>query len=182
MRDDAEILSRMIKSSATVALDESYGKPCLTLREPQAPDSLVTVRNVPADTVAIKVDAFTAPDAVFKGEQGECKRADYVLISPQRRTIVYIEVKRTRDGLEDIVKQLKGAQCFVHYCRDIGSTFWGEANFLNGYQHRFVSIGHTTLAKRKTRIERTAASHDNPSKPLKIDWPHNLQFNQLAGA
>lgn len=182
MSDDVQILAQLIKPAATVPLEVEYGKHCLTLHEPQAPDSRVNVRNVPADTVAIKVDGFTAPDAVFNGRQGECKRADYVLISPERRTIVYIEVKRTGDGLDEIVKQLKGAQCFINYCRDIGQTFWEEANFLQGYRHRFVSIGHTTLPKRRTRVERTAPTHDSPSKLLKIDWPHHVQFNQLAGA
>ena len=182
MKDDAEILAELIKPAATVPLAEEYGKPVLTLREPQAPDSVVTVRGVPADTVAIKVDVFTAPQAVFRGEQGECKRADYVLISPQNRTIVYIEVKRTRDGLEDIVNQLKGAQCFVNYCSDIGKVFWNESDFLHGYKHRFVSIGHTSIPKRKTQVIRTATIHDSPTKLLKIDWPHHIQFNQLVGA
>ena len=180
--DDAAILAQLIKPAATVPLEDKYGKHVLTLREPQAPDSVVTVRNVPADTLAIKVDAFAAPDAVFNGGHGECKRADYVLISPERRTIIYIEIKRTRDGLAEIVKQLKGAHCFVNYCRDVGRTFWDEASFLQDYRHRFVSIGHTTIAQRKTKIERPAARHDSPSAPLKIDWPHHVQFNHLAGA
>lgn len=180
--DDAEILAQLIKPAATVPLEDAYGKHVLTLREPQAPDSVVTVRNVPADTLAIKVDSFTSPDSVFNGGHGECKRADYVLISPEQRTIIYIEIKRTREGLTEIVKQLKGARCFVNYCRDVGRSFWDEPRFLQDYQHRFVSIGHTTLAKRKTQIERLAPRHDSPSAPLKIDWPHHIQFNQLAGA
>jgi hypothetical protein len=182
MMDDASILVQLIKPAATVPLLDEYGKCVLILREPQAIDSVVTVRNVPTDTIAIKVDAFTAPDAVFNGLQGECKRADYVLISPERRTVIYIEIKRTRDGFSGIVKQLKGAQCFVNYCRDIGRTFWEESGFLQDYRHRFVSIGHTTIAQRKTKIERLAARHDSPTAPLKIDWPHHIQFNQLAGA
>jgi hypothetical protein len=179
--EDAAILAQLIKSSATVPLEDKYGKSVLTLREPQAPDSIVTISNVPTDTLAIKVDAFAAPDAVFNGTHGECKRADYVLISPERRTIIYIEIKRTRDGLAEIVKQLKGAECFVNYCRNIGQTFWNEASFLQDYRHRFVSFGHTTIPQRKTKIERLAARHDSPSAPLKIDWPHHVQFNQLAG-
>lgn len=118
MIDDVEILMQLLKPAATVPLEEEYGKHFVTLREPQAPDSQVTVRHLPADTIAIKVDAFSSPDAIFNGKNGECKRADYVLISPERRTIVYIEIKRTRDCFEDIVKQLKGAQCFMNYCRD----------------------------------------------------------------
>ncbi|MCE1185044.1 MAG: hypothetical protein LWW92_05495, partial [Rhodocyclales bacterium] len=85
MIDDVEILMQLIKPTATVALGEQYGRHFVTLREPQAPDSQVTVRNLPPDTIAIKVDAFASPDAVFNGKNGECKRADYVLISPERR-------------------------------------------------------------------------------------------------
>ena len=51
--EDAAILAQLIKSSATVPLEDEYGKSVLTLREPQAPDSVVTVRNVPADTLAV---------------------------------------------------------------------------------------------------------------------------------
>lgn len=182
MIDDVEILTQLIKPAATVPLEKEYGKHFVTLREPQAPDSQVTVHNLPIDTIAIKVDAFTSPDAVFNGKHGECKRADYVLISPERRTVIYIEIKRTRDGFEDIVKQLKGAQCFINYCRDVGKMFWEESEFLRDYKERFVSIGHTTLAKRRTKVERTGSRHDRPSQALKIDSPHHIQFSQLAGA
>lgn len=182
MIDDLEILIQLIRPEATVPLEEEYGRHFVTLREPQAPDSQLTVRNLPADIIAIKVDAFTSPDAVFNGKHGECKRADYVLISPERRAIVYIEIKRTRDCFEDIVKQLMGAQCFMNYCRDVGRIFWEESGFLRDYKERFVSVGRTTLAKRKTKVERIGLSHDRPSQPLKIDSPHYIQFRQLAGS
>ncbi len=70
----------------------------------------------------------------------------------------------------------------MNYCREVGKSFWKEQNFLKGYRHRFVSIGHTSIPKKKTRIARKAGKHDRPEKMLKIDWPHHLQFNHLAGA
>jgi hypothetical protein len=82
----------------------------------------------------------------------------------------------------EIVQQLKGAQCFIAYCREIGKAFWNEPDFMKKYRHRFVSIAHTSIPKRKTRITRESGKHDEPEKMLKIDWPHHLQFNQLAGA
>lgn len=178
---DKAILIQMIKNDALVQMQNEYGKPLVKLSEPQIPDSNVTIRNLPADAVVIKVDAFRTPDDIFNGGKGECKRADYVIISADKKCIIYIEMKRTKDGWSQIVKQLMGAQCFVRYCQEIGKVFWNETEFLNGYKNRFVSIGHTSIAKKKTRFTLTSDRHDTPDKAMKIDWPYYLQFNQLAG-
>ena len=90
-------------------------------------------------------------------------------------------MKRTKDGWNQIVKQLLGSQCFVKYCQAVGKGFWNQNEFLNGYKSRFISIGHTSIAKRKTRITRNAERHDTPDRAMKVDWPNYLQFNQLAG-
>ena len=52
---------------------------------------------------------------------------------------------------------------------------------LRDYKSRFISIGHTSLAKKKTRITRNTVAHHTPETAMKIDWPNYLQFNQLAG-
>jgi hypothetical protein len=178
---DMEILSQMIKDTALVQQQNEYGKPLVKLCEPQAPDSSATIRNLPADTVVIKVDAFCSPDNVFNGGNGECKRADYVIISAEKKCIIYIEMKRTKDGWNQIVKQLLGAQCFIKYCQEVGKAFWGENDFLKGYKSRFISIGHTSIAKKKTRIDKNADRHDTPQRAMKVNWPNYLQFNQIAG-
>ncbi len=179
---DMEILIQMIIKTARVELQIEYGRELVTLHEPQAPDSFATIRNLPSDTLVIKVDAFKSPDDIFSGSNNECKRADYVIISLEKKCILYIELKRTKDNWEQIVKQLIGAKCFVKYCQEIGKSFWNEKNFLDGYEHRFISIGHTSIAKRKTRITRNSSIHDSPDKALRVDWPHYLQFNHLAGS
>lgn len=178
---DMAILSQMIKGTALVQLEVEYGKPLVKLSEPQTPDSSATIRNLPADAMVIKVDTFRSPNDIFKGGNGECKRADYVIISAEKKCIIYIEMKRTKDEWNQIVKQLLGSQCFVKYCQEVGKSFWNENEFLNGYTNRFISIGHTSIAKRKTRITRNAERHDTPDRAMKVDWPHCLQFNQLAG-
>ena len=181
MMSDMDILSQMIKSTALIQLQYDYAKPMVKLCEQQASDASVTIRNLPSDALVIKVDAFRSPDGVFNCSNDECKRADYAIISTEKRCIIYIEMKRTKDGWSQIVKQLLWAQCFITYCQEIGKVFWEEKGFLKGYKNRFISIGHTSISKRKTRITRNAERHDAPDKAMKIDWPHNLQFNKLAG-
>lgn len=178
---DSEVLSQMIKDTALVPLDYKYGRPFVKLCEPKISDSKVIIHNLPEDAIVIKVDAFRSPDDIFRCKNGECKRADFIIISTIKKCILHIEIKRSKDGWDQIVKQLIGAQCFVKYCQEIGKAFWRESLFLNGYRHRFISIGHTSIAKRRTRIDKKAKRHDTPDKAMKIDWPNYLQFNQLAG-
>ena len=181
---DIDILNQMIKDSAKEPLFAYHGRMQVRLAEPQHPLSFVNIYGVPENTIVIKVDTFSSPDAVFAGSRDECKRADYVIVSEVggNEVIIYIEMKATKGSAQEIIQQLKGAHCFITYCREIGRAFWNEQHFLKGYRHRFVSIGHTSIPKQKTRITRDSGTHDRADKMLKIDSPHHLQFNQLAGA
>ncbi len=178
---DMNILSQMIKQSALVQLESEYDKFIVNISEPQSPDSSATIRNMPPDAMVIKVDIFRSPDDIFNGINGECKRADYVIISAERKCIIYIEMKRKKDEWNQIVKQLLGSQCFIKYCQEVGKGFWSDNEFLIGYKSRFISIGHTSIPKKKTRITKKSECHDTPDQAMKIDWPNYLQFNKLAG-
>ncbi len=177
---DAEILIQMFKDTALVQKQKPYRKWMVELQEPQAEDSKVSIHHLPEDALIIKADAFRAPDTIFQGKHGECKRADYVIISAERKRIVHIELKRSKASKNAIIKQLKGARCLIEYCRAIGKHFWDEPHFLDGYQHRFVSIGRTSISKRPTRISKRNSAHDTPERMLTLQAPHHLQFNELA--
>ena len=176
------ILSQMVAPAARVNLLDHYGKSKVVLVEPECPDSSVTICGIPSDAIVIKADFFKSPDSVFVGTRGECKRSDYIIIAKTDNdvVIIYIELKRKKAHRNEIIQQLTGAKCFMSYCIEIGKHFWDEQDFLSAAKHRFVSIGHTSMPKRKTRMERGNAVHDQPDRMLKIDWPHNLQFQKLA--
>jgi len=180
---DLTILDQLVKFAAKVPLTIESGRASVKLTEPEAPGSSVTIVGIPIDAIVIKVDVFRSPDAVFCGTKGECKRADYVIIANAggKKCILYIEMKRTKGSLKEIINQLRGAKCFIHYCQQIGVIFWNETNFLRNHRHRFVSFGHTRVGKRRTRIERIAPTNDTPEKMMKIDWPYRPQFNRLVG-
>lgn len=184
---DFEILRQMIRESAIEPITERYGKKSVTLVEPKAPDASVTILGLPDDAIVIKADAFTAPDSIFAGSKGECRRADYVIVAHAgsrnpRKLILYIEMKANQEQENEVIQQLKGARCFVAYCREIGKSFWNRDDFLEGYQARFIGVFRTRLPKRKTRIERQAVIHDRPERLMKISYPGRLEFNHLAGA
>lgn len=182
--DDLVLLDKLIKDTAKVSLETNFGKNEVTLVEQTINNCSVTIRGIPSDTVVIKVDKFKSPDSIFNCDNGECKRADFIIVSgsDQKKVILYIEMKKNKGSSRaEIVQQLKGAKCFLIYAQEIEKHFLNEKNFLTEYNHRFISIGHISISKRKTRITKETASHDEPDTFMKIDWPHTLQFNKLAG-
>ncbi len=79
-----EILSQLIKKHALIELEtEQSKKPRVTLKEPSAKYSFVIISNMPDDALVIKADEFESPSSIFNGKHGECKRADYVIISEE---------------------------------------------------------------------------------------------------
>ena len=195
MMSDLDILRRLIRKDILASVEDNYGKQSLVLKETASQQTAYSlkVHNVPNDTIAFKADKFPAPEMVFQGGKGECKRADFIIITstPQANWIVYIEIKRGQSARhEEVVQQLKGAECLVAYCRAVGRVFWQEPNFLkkSDYQQRFVSVKNIngkniSVNKRPTRISPESGLHNSPDKMLKISAPGNnrLQFNQLVG-
>ncbi len=186
---DLDILREMIKTEAAVEIKEDpYGKKAVTLTEPKGAGHSgysVTIGGMPKDALVIKTDLFPAPKPVFKNSKGECKRADFVILAAtgKRNIIICIEMKKGKgDSEEEIIRQLKGTQCFIAYCREIGRIFWQQPQFLKQetYEYRFVSIRDIGVHKKTSRIPPLSGLHDIPEKMLKINAPHRLQFNNLA--
>lgn len=186
MASDLVILQQMIQDAAQVTLQDNYGKNIVTLVEPQCPDSSVTIYGMPHDAIVINVDDYWSLDKMFTHAQGQCKRADFIIVADNgvKKVILYIEMKRTKAPEREIIQQLTGAQCFVACCREIGKAraFWNQRTFLDEYEERFVTIGGTSIAKTTTRwTTSTDGIHSRPDKMLKISSPHHLNFNRLAG-
>jgi hypothetical protein len=177
---DMDILSELILQSVLVPLViNEYGKPVIKLQESGVKDSVSFISNIPSDAIVIKADKFPAPKTFFKGDKGECKRADFIIISEEKKVILYVELKAGAKDRGHIVKQLKGASCVISYCKEIGKQFWSEPRFLDGYAHRYIGMVNLSISKKTSRHE-SAPLHDSPESFLKISSPHHLQFNQLA--
>lgn len=183
---DIVICKEMIKKTAMVPLEPYYDKKKVTLKEPLPANYSVTIYGMPDDdqTIVIKADSFTAPKDIFANSKHECKRADFIIIAEAdgRQTIICIEMKGGCGKSEqEIIQQLRGAKCFVAYCREIGQSFWNHRNFLKDSVYRFVSIRNISISKRPTRISRRDKIHDSPERMLKISSSKSLQFKELAG-
>ena len=187
---DIDILNEMIKKTAKISPKKDKHGLKVTLTEPQQPDSSITIHGLPNNSIIIKVDKFKSPDTIFDCESDECKRfgvckrSDFVIITNtnNKQVILHIEMKAANGKSEEyIIKQLKGADCFIAYCRKIGQEFWDKKDFLKGYNPRFVAIVHTRINKGRTQAERKSGTHSRPKDMLKINSSHRIEFNKLAG-
>ncbi len=188
---DLNMLDRLIQDSAKVPLIQKYDKFQVILTEDHGINYQVPIIQVPKNTLVIKSDKFPTLKDFFQGNQGECKRADYILISDdsqqknqqknQQKFMIFIEMKAGKAIEKEVIQQLKGAECLIAYCQKIGQLFWDSPNFLTGYEYRFVSLKHINIPKRSTREKPSPQKCDRPENMLKIYSPSTLLFNRLIG-
>ena len=183
---DVDVLRDLVRDEALVLAEpDVYGNNVLVLaeQEPQAGYSIV-IRKVPDRTVAIRPERIARPR--FRGDRGECKRADFVVVASTDRGnwIVYIELKREKKSKTEVKQQLLGAKCVVAYCKAVVEQFWQERDFLDegSYQQRFVSVTGIGVDKKPTRT-RKHELHDTPDGVLRINAPRGsgLRFRELVG-
>jgi hypothetical protein len=184
---ELEVLNNMIKDSAKVGLiSKSDSKTAhVILKEPQSPTSKVTIYGLPLDAIVIKVDKFKSPDTILTENEGQRKRADYIIVSNKgsKKNILHIEIKTTKYDEKNSIKQLKGAVCFVGYCKAIAKEFWNEDKFLSEFHPRFVCFAHTgSIQKKQTKITKKSKGNGTPERMMKVSYPNKVQFDRLVGA
>jgi hypothetical protein len=159
-----------------VGISKKYKRDSYLLKLTETQDNYSFVVNgMPKldEVIVIKLDEFFDVRRIFTGSKGECKRADFIIIAntTSEKVILCLEMKKSRDDNSSIIKQLKGAKCFVSYCREIGRLFWNQPDFLQDYQYRFVSIKNISISKTTTssrQFYQKSEIHDQPEKMLKI--------------
>ena len=189
---DVSILNKILNKQARVFVEEGlYGKSQVVLHEPKSVDHdaySVVIHSIPKDAIVINADQFPSPSDIFNRSEGICKRADFIIITRSdtekcnKHFVLFIEMKKGQGGSEkDIIKQLKGTQCLLSYCREIGKLFFNQPTFLSvqKYAYRFISIRYIGVNKKPTYNKPDNQIHNNPENMLKISAPKNLQFKQL---
>ena len=91
---------------------------------------------------------------MFAGTKGERKRADFIIIDPAKKVIVFIELKcgRNKNCDSDLINnQLLGAMCLFGYIKCVLKEFWQLEDFLEDYHQKKICIVATT-ERRSTAV------------------------------
>ena len=173
----------MIVNRVQVRLQQGQGRSSVELTDSQA-GTTVEIKGLPPDSIVIRAEDFESPLTVFNGSKGEGKRADFVIVSNdenERKWIICLETKGGNKTRSEVVAQLKGAKCFISYCKCIGKSFWESEEFLDDYEYRFVSVVRLN-DPRKRRTDPfyyTENLHDRPEVFLKISRIFSIHFSKL---
>ena len=185
---DLDVLRELINRRALVLLEEThFGKKAVVLSEPDNQGGIqysIKIKGIPNDAVVVKTDMFPSPKGIFSCQQGECKRADYVIVtnSETDNFIVHVEMKKGEGSAGEIIDQLKGSECFIAYCRAIVCSFWQQSRFLDQYKNRFVTFRKIGTRKSRTRESCSSVLHDAPDRMFRIDDVRNggeVHFGRL---
>ena len=186
--NDIQILQEMLIPDALVPLQQGQGKPSVLLKDDKS-KTVVEIKGLPHDSIVIRSEKFEDSLTLFRGSKGERKRADFVIVSNEEpaRWVICIETQAGhRKNPAHVEAQLKGAQCFISYCKCIGKAFWESEEFLGNYHYRYVSMVDISSKKgtNKTRpysphIQSKGILHDSPSAFLKIYRSPSLYFRRL---
>ena len=184
--NDIQILQEMLSSDVQVTLQSGQGRPSVQLTDSQS-GATVEIKGLPYNSIVIRAEDFENPLNIFNGSKGERKRADFVIVSNDennRRWIICIETQEMDSKLAShVVQQLKGAYCFVSYCRCIGKSFWKLEKFLDDYQYRFVSITDLNFNRSRKRTQpfhSPGKLHNRPDLFLKISRSPTIYFRKLV--
>ena len=182
--NDIQILQEMLVSRVQVRFQQQgQSRPSVKLTDSQA-DTTVEIKGLPPDSIVIRSEDFENPLTVFNGSKGERKRADFVIVAndeSERKWIICIETKGGNKSRSEIIAQLKGAACFINYCKCIGKSFWESEEFLEGYECRFVSVVRLNdpRTRRTELFYYTEKLHDRPEAFLKISRSFTIHFSKL---
>lgn len=139
----------------------------------------IEITGLPMDSFVFKADAFPQPQALFNDVQEVRKRADYILLAKDsdKKRIVFIEMKSSKDSEHGIIAQLRGAACIMDYCNAVLKRVWGDSACVKGFEERFVSCSHAS-GKKGTRPKRNDPIHNVPANLLKLKG-HSITYQQL---
>ena len=183
---DLDIFNEMFNTDSNSCVSFGQNQNRLKLTEPQCASSSITLKGIPGNFFVLQMDRFDLPINFFSGNRGARKRANFVIIAEaiinkiNKTVILYIELKNTNIKKDHVIKQLKGAFCFIQYCQAIGRSFWENKDFLKHAEHRFVVICKTDINKRPT-FHKKAQFHNKPGNFLKVSFTQHESFYRLIG-
>ena len=107
---------------------------CLTITENDNNANLrqINIRNVPKNSLLLKAQDYSNLNignilkAIFKSEIGLFKCCDYIVLTIIKNEMyaIFIEMKSRSQDPTEIVRQFKGASCFMEYCGAIAKYFY----------------------------------------------------------
>jgi hypothetical protein len=133
----------------------------------------VKITNVPNDSILIKIDYGQAYNNIFRSEEGQRKRCDYLLIAKrnkERQTLLFVEMKSKTFKEDEIKQKFLASECLVDYIVSMLNRFHKKNFNQDKCKKRFVSFQQKRLDKKPIR---SAKDGTTPENYLSINFDSN---------
>ena len=167
---------RGILHQSSITKVSSQGVAILKENDPSNPYE-IELRNLPTDSLLVKIDKFKEKTDFLNGRNGIARRADFALVNADE--IVFIELKSGKIQRKEVERQLHGAQCVMDYCASIGNRFFNNPNFLEPaiQNPHLVLLIKGSINKRRS----TPDKNKQPNRPFKtIKCGSSIQYSELV--
>lgn len=141
----------------------------------------VDLMDIPDDSIVLKMDTYQQPSTLFRGNKGENRRCDYVVITniENRDVLLFIELKSSSLSNKEVQQQFMGAECAIDYCNSALKRFHKQDGYFDSFEKRFVVFYKGgSIAKTPTG---TKTNNNPPSSYLKYPNPHEPSIRKLIG-
>ena len=174
--DYLKIYRKIFRQSFIVTPEENDGEYAVSLIENDSNAKLkqLNVHNVPKNTILLPLHQYSKLDLgkllgkILEGGSGIFKCCDYLMITAMQEGIhlIFVEMKSNELDRGDVVKQFKGASCFIDYCNAIAEHFHNAPLQNAAPLHTwYVLFSLGNINKRPTKREYNA-KHTSPDNYL----------------
>ncbi|MCR4318089.1 MAG: hypothetical protein NUW37_17225 [Planctomycetes bacterium] len=188
MTSEWEFFNELFTEEARLPLNDEYDSTkSVMLSEPQQSKWHAMLYGLPKTSLVVRLDDNYTLRKIFKSTKGECRRGDFIVvaISGKKKTIICVEMTSSPNKEKQMrLEQLKGSQCFIRLCDEVGRVFWGQ-DFLEDFQYRFVSISGIKRNRRKTQYPPVKVDEreipNSPEKHWNIkNGNDSIRFERIA--
>jgi hypothetical protein len=134
----------------------------------------VNIIDVPDNSILIKIDYGNTYNDIFRSDDGQRKRCDYLLITNgvHKRILLFIEMKSNELKEAEIIQKFLATECLLDYIVSMLNRFHKIDIDLGECKKRFVSFQKKRIPKTKihsakdgTKPENYRPMNFNPNKP-----------------
>ena len=176
-----KLLTQLFLDDIIVNISQKDGRYFVRLKEQGKDAKLrqVDIYGIESDVILLNMDKYKNQQYVFKGQLGENKRCDYLLLTEihGKKIMLFIELKSKTFKNSEVIKKFKATECFINYCHDILNKFLNN-NSLKEYIKLYVLFYKHNTSKRRTRpkILKLTCHYSNPEECFKYSSPSS-QFS-----
>ncbi|MDR0338278.1 MAG: hypothetical protein LBI18_14475 [Planctomycetaceae bacterium] len=133
----------------------------------------VKITDISDNAMLIKIDYGDVNKHIFRSENGQRKRCDYLIIAEQhnnKKILFFIEIKSKTFNEDEITQKFLASECLFDYMVSMLNRFYKKNFNLDEWKKRFILFQKTRINKKQIH---PAKDGTTPENYLSINFDSN---------